>query len=143
MLTGGTALNAIANMRLMDHFPGLHVWVPPVPGDAGVPVGAAYHFALANGAPLGAPLRHAFHCGVAPTNAAIEAALRTTEDIGWETACGDPADRVADLLAFCIAQDGVLGLFQGRPRPGRARSATARSWPIRATRARWKPSTGW
>ena len=35
VLTGGTALNAIANMRLVEHFQGLHVWVPPVPGDAG------------------------------------------------------------------------------------------------------------
>jgi carbamoyltransferase len=117
VLTGGTALNAIANMRLMDHFEGLHVWVPPVPGDAGVPVGAAYHFALANGAPLGMKLRHAFHCGVAPTNGAIEAALRTTEEIAWEK-LGDTADqadreRIADLLAWCIAHDGVLGLFQG------------------------------
>jgi carbamoyltransferase len=84
VLTGGTALNAIANMRLMDRFPGLRVWVPPVPGDAGAPVGAAYHFAIANGAPLGAPLRHAFHCGVAPTNAEIASALRATADIGWE-----------------------------------------------------------
>ncbi len=54
VLTGGTALNAIANMRLLDHFneawyervlgkrTRLHLWVPPVPNDAGVPVGAAY-----------------------------------------------------------------------------------------------------
>ncbi len=117
VLTGGTALNAIANMRLMDHFPGLHVWVPPVPGDAGVPVGAAYHFALTNGAPLGEPLHHAFHCGVAPTNAEIEAALRTTREIGWER-LSEPSDRIADLLAFCIAQDGVLGLFQGPAETG-------------------------
>lgn len=117
VLTGGTALNAIANMRLMDHFPGLHVWVPPVPGDAGVPVGAAYHFALANGAPLGAPLTHAFHCGAAPGNRAIEAALRTTEDIGWQS-LHDTPERIADLLACCIAQDGVLGLFQGAAETG-------------------------
>jgi carbamoyltransferase len=117
VLTGGTALNAIANMRLMDHFDGLHVWVPPVPGDAGVPIGAAYHFALANGAPLGPKLRHAFHCGTAPSDREIEAALRNGDDIGWEK-LGDVSDRegrerIADLLACCIAQDGVVGLFQG------------------------------
>ena len=112
VLTGGTALNAIANMRLMDQFPGLHVWVPPVPGDAGAPVGAAYHFAMANGASIGAPLRHAFHCGVTPTNAEIVSALRATADIGWEE-LGHPPDHIADLLAYCIAQDGILGLFQG------------------------------
>jgi carbamoyltransferase len=66
VLTGGTALNAVANMRLLDHFneefyerylamkqTRLHLWVPPTPGDAGVTAGAAYNFALANGAPLG------------------------------------------------------------------------------------------
>ena len=81
VLTGGTALNAIANMRLLDHHPGLHIWVPPVPSDAGVPVGAAYHFALSNGAPLGKKLGHAFYCGVAPGNRAIEAALRNIDEI--------------------------------------------------------------
>lgn len=117
VLTGGTALNAIANMRLMDHFPDLHVWVPPLPGDAGVPIGAAYHFALANGAPLGPPLMHAFHCGAAPSNAVIEAALRMTDEIGWERLDGG-IEQIADLLAYCIAQDGVLGLFQGRAETG-------------------------
>ena len=117
VLTGGTALNAIANMRLMDHFDGLHVWVPPVPGDAGVAVGAAYHFALTHGASLGHRLSHAFYCGVAPAGTEIEAALRTADEIGW-TSLGNTSDpggreRVADMLAFCIAHDGVLGLFQG------------------------------
>jgi carbamoyltransferase len=117
VLTGGTALNAIANMRLMDHFDGLHVWVPPVPGDAGVAVGAAYHFAMRHGAKPGHRLQHAFYCGVAPTGADIEMALQGSDDIAW-TSLGDASDRsgrerVADLLAFCISRDAVLGLFQG------------------------------
>lgn len=117
VLTGGTALNAIANMRLMDHFDKLHIWAPPVPGDAGVPVGAAYHFALANGAPLGERLHHTFYCGAAPTNNEIEAALRASDDIGWQM-IDEPRERIADLLAFCIARDGVLGLFQGAAETG-------------------------
>ena len=53
VLTGGAALNALANMRLLEHFDALaigervlkrstqlHLWVPPMPGDAGVTVGA-------------------------------------------------------------------------------------------------------
>jgi carbamoyltransferase len=122
VLTGGTALNAIANMRLMDRFEGLHVWVPPVPGDPGVAVGAAYHFALANGAPLGAKLRHTFYCGVAASSDEIEAALRGTDEIAWAP-LGDTSDRagrerIADLLAYCISRDGVLGLFQGAAETG-------------------------
>ena len=117
VLTGGTALNAIANMRLLDHFDGLHIWVPPVPGDAGVPVGAAYRFAMANGATLGEKLHHTFYCGTAPTDAEIETALRTNEDIGWQKLHA-PLDRVADMLAFCVSRDGVLGLFQGAAETG-------------------------
>jgi carbamoyltransferase len=122
VLTGGTALNAIANMRLMDHFKGLHVWVPPVPGDAGVAAGAAYHFALANGAPFGPKLRHAFYGGAAPTGDAIGSALRRADEIAWEE-LGNTSDRagrerIADLLALCVARDGVLGLFQGSAETG-------------------------
>lgn len=130
ILTGGTALNCLANMRLLEHFDEayyeryfdckgkrLHLWVPPTPGDAGTPMGAAYHFALAFGAPLGEPLRHAFYCGSAPVTAEIEAALGAIEDV----AClplgniADPERRemVADLMAYIVAQDGVIGLFQG------------------------------
>ena len=51
VLTGGAALNAVANMRLLEKFDEsyysrvlgrrtqLHLWVPPVPGDAGATVG--------------------------------------------------------------------------------------------------------
>ena len=52
VLTGGVALNAVGNMRLLEHFdeawfrsemrrPRLHLWVPPVPSDTGVTIGAA------------------------------------------------------------------------------------------------------
>ena len=76
VLTGGVALNAIGNMRLLEHFDEawfgknqrrkarLHLWVPPVPGDPGVTIGAAWRFANLAGAPRGAPMTHAFYCGV-------------------------------------------------------------------------------
>ena len=63
VLTGGVALNAIGNMRLLEHFDEawfasaqqrnarLHLWVPPVPGDPGVTIGAAWLFAHLAGAP--------------------------------------------------------------------------------------------
>lgn len=130
VLTGGTALNAIANMRLIEHFDTgfyqrtlgrgqttLHVWVPPVAGDAGAAAGSAYQFALANGARPGRGLQHAFYCGVPATARDIMSALETAPDIGWvnlgSIAKHDGRERVADLLAFCIVQDGVLGLYQG------------------------------
>ena len=135
VLTGGTALNAVANMHLLRHFDEafyerylgrkntrLHVWVPPTPGDAGVTMGAAYHFALANGAPLGPPLEHAFYCGPSPTAKEIRAALDNTAEIRW-IHLGDAShpgrrDQVADLLAYIVSRDGVVGLFHGPAETG-------------------------
>jgi len=111
--TGGTALNCLASMRLLDHFneayydryfyagdeedekstqkerekekgrekesepKRLHIWVPPIPGDAGVAAGAAYRFAMSCGVPLDTPrLRHAFYCGLSPTGDEILSALK-------------------------------------------------------------------
>jgi hypothetical protein len=55
----------------------LHIWVPPIPGDAGVAAGAAYRFAMSCGVPLDTPrLRHAFYCGLSPTGDEILSALK-------------------------------------------------------------------
>lgn len=135
VLSGGAALNCVANMRLLDNFNErwyerqlgrkgacLRIWVPPAPGDAGTPLGAAYAFAMRAGARPGAPLRHAFYCGFAPTSAEIGAAL------GAEPAaermvlgdCSEPQRRVlvADMLAHLLAEDRVIGLYQGASETG-------------------------
>src|SRR5216684_3463510 len=92
VLTGGVALNAVGNMRLLEHFDAawfadaqqrnarLHLWVPPVPGDPGVTIGAAWLFAHLAGSPRGAPMTHAFYCGLPPARDEIEKAL-AAEDI--------------------------------------------------------------
>jgi carbamoyltransferase len=130
VLAGGTALNCVANMRLLECFDEpwyernlgqvntrLHIWVPPVPGDAGTPIGAAYAFAMRAGARPGAPLRHAFYCGHAATTAMIQAAVHAQPDVACLPVgdCSDPEvmSRVADLLAFAVADDLVIGLYQG------------------------------
>ena len=86
VLTGGTALNCIANMRLLERFDEewyrrnlgrnarLHIWVPPTPGDAGAGMGAAYNFALKCGAKPGEVLQHAYYCGRAPSTVEIQSA---------------------------------------------------------------------
>lgn len=135
VLTGGTALNGVANMRLLEHFDEafyerhlgckntrLHLWVPPIPGDAGGPIGAAYHFACANGARSHEPLRHAFYCGLAPAEKEIVSALEGCAEIG-HLALGDVSvrarrDLIADLMAFLVSQDAVIGLFQGAAETG-------------------------
>ena len=130
VLTGGTALNCVANMRLLECFDErwyernlgrkntrLHLWVPPIPGDAGTPIGAAYAFAMRAGARPGAPLRHAFYCGIAPATSTIRAAVNAepTADSMPLGDCSDPdvMRRVADLLAHAVANDRIMGLYQG------------------------------
>jgi carbamoyltransferase len=134
ILTGGAALNAVANMRLLEQFDEsyygrvlqrstrLHLWVPPVSGDAGVAMGAAYAFAAAGGVGISRPMRHAFFCGRAPTACEILAVLDAAEDVVWICAgdTGRPGgiDAIADLMAFITARDGIVAIFQGAAETG-------------------------
>ena len=133
VLTGGVALNAVGNMRLLEHFDEawfaeaqhrkarLHLWVPPVPGDPGVTMGAAWLFAHLAGAPRGAPMTHAFHCGLPPSQDDVVAALDSdgiaAQMIG-DISTPDGREAVADLMAFMVAQSGVVALYQGAAETG-------------------------
>jgi carbamoyltransferase len=133
VLTGGVALNAIGNMRLLEHFDEewfadaqqrkarLHLWVPPTPGDAGVTIGAAWLFAHLAGAARGAPMTHAFYCGDPPSRDDISAALRA-DDIAsrhiGDISTPDGRDAIADLMAFMVARGGVIALYQGAAETG-------------------------
>jgi carbamoyltransferase len=133
VLTGGVALNAVGNMRLLEHFDEawfseyqkrkarLHLWVPPVPGDAGVTIGAAWLFAHLAGARRGAPMRHAFYCGQPASRAEIDTALRgddTASKLIGEVATPEGRDAIADLMAFTVAEGGVIALYQGSAETG-------------------------
>ncbi len=135
VLTGGTALNCVANMRLLESFDErwyerqlgrsdtfLQLWVPPTPGDAGTPVGAAYAFAMKAGARPGPSLQHAFYCGLAPASSQIRAAVGAEPTLGSMPLgdCSEPQRRaqVADLLAHALAEDRIVGLYQGASETG-------------------------
>jgi carbamoyltransferase len=130
VFTGGTALNCVANMRMLEHFDEafyerylgrkntrLHLWVPPTPGDAGVTPGAAYNFAYVNGARAGEPLHHAYYCGSAPTTGEICDALRAVAEIAsrplGNVALRSRRERIADLMAYLVSKDGIIGVYQG------------------------------
>ncbi|MGO9357099.1 MAG: carbamoyltransferase C-terminal domain-containing protein [Xanthobacteraceae bacterium] len=133
VLTGGVALNAVGNMRLLEHFNSawfraaqnrdttLHLWVPPTPGDAGVPIGAAWRFAQLAGAGRGAPMTHAFYCGTPPRSDQIAAAL-DAPDVASTTvgnvSTSSGRDAIADLMAFIVAAGGVIALYQGAAETG-------------------------
>jgi len=133
VLTGGVALNAIGNMRLLEQFDEawfakhqhrkarLHLWVPPVPGDPGVTIGAAFLFAHLAGAPRGKPLTHAFYCGLPSPRDEIETAL-AADDIAsqriGEVSTVQGRDAIADLMAFMVARGGIIALDQGAAETG-------------------------
>jgi carbamoyltransferase len=133
VLTGGVALNAVGNMRLLEHFDAawfasaqrrkarLHLWVPPVPGDPGVTIGAAWRFAQIAGSPRGAAMTHAFYCGLPPARSEIEAALAAgdiaSQGIG-DVTTKQGRDAIADLMAFMVASGGVIALYQGAAETG-------------------------
>jgi carbamoyltransferase len=133
VLTGGAALNAAANMRVLEHFDAayygrvlkrstrLHLWTPPVPNDTGVTIGAAYTFAAA-GMGLGPSLQHAFYCGRAPRMSDIRVVLEGAADVAW-IGVGDASHKsgveaIADLMAFITARDGIIAIFQGPAETG-------------------------
>ncbi|WP_035726128.1 carbamoyltransferase C-terminal domain-containing protein [Bradyrhizobium murdochi] len=133
VLTGGVALNAVGNMRLLEHFnegwfasaqqrnARLHLWVPPVPGDPGVTIGAAWLFAHLAGAPRGAPMTHAFYCGTPPSQGDIVHAVAaddiSSQRIG-DISTPEGLEAIADLMAFMVAQNGVIALYQGAAETG-------------------------
>jgi carbamoyltransferase len=134
IMTGGTALNCVANSKVIDTFDEswferyagradtrLRVWVPPVQGDTGIPAGAAFAFALKHGgARPGKWMRHAFYCGQPPSAAAIAAAIDADPQIAAMRVGNVESDlaTIADLAAFVVADDGVIGLYQGAAETG-------------------------
>jgi carbamoyltransferase len=114
VLSGGLGLNALGNMRLMERFEHLHLWVPPVPNDSGVTAGAAFMGAYLCGHGVGAPVEHAFYCGSAPSARDIRAALAANADTKWiELAPGKDIAALADFMAYMTSKDAIIALYQG------------------------------
>jgi carbamoyltransferase len=134
VLTGGIGLNALGNMRLLEHFDAsfyrrelnqqtrLHLWVPPVPNDSGVAIGAAYFAAYLAGHGIGPKIVHAFYCGVPPAANVIRAALGKSPDVEWielVPANGAAARALfADFMAYMTAHDAIFALYQGAAETG-------------------------
>jgi carbamoyltransferase len=134
VLCGGTSLNCVANMRLLQMFDDsyywrvlgqktrLHLWVPPIPSDQGVVVGSAYQFAMRNGVrPIG-KLPTPFLCGLSPTSKEIEQALSECDYVHYDKLGSVKDDNrraeIADWIAFLVSHNAVIGIFQGEAETG-------------------------
>jgi carbamoyltransferase len=124
ILTGGAALNCIANMHLIERLQSItsdrvELWVPPAPADDGTHAGAALQFALRSGARPGIPLPHAFLCGEHPSDCDLTEALTNESDIQFLEIRTATPDSLGDLLSIIVGGGGVAGLFRGRAEIGR------------------------
>jgi carbamoyltransferase len=109
-MTGGVALNCVANARILEETDVRRMWVPPCASDTGAPLGSAlWHYHHTLGHPRNYELTHPY-LGTAYNDADIEGALR---------AAGLDYQRLheADLLrrtARDLADGRIVGWFQGR-----------------------------
>lgn len=114
VISGGVALNCVANARILRDTDFSRVWVPPVASDTGICFGSAlYHWHQTLGNKRDFELKHAFY-GKEYKDEEIVAALE---------AAGLKYERVeTDALLKRVAQDladlKIVGWFQGRAEIG-------------------------
>ncbi len=126
-MAGGVALNCVMNARIRDQGPFERVWVQPAAGDAGTALGAALWVDWRERRARGDARRHwrMDHAFLGPgfDDREIEAFLR------WIQVPFRRLDDVAGEAAQLLAQDRIIGWFQGRmefgPRALGARSILA------------------
>ena len=114
VMAGGVALNCVANGRLLREGPFEDIWIQPAAGDAGGAVGAALAVAYTE-KPLRTVASHGdamqgAYLGPAYDDETIVACLES-HNAAYESLDDDTlSDRVAGILA----EDKVVGWFQGR-----------------------------
>lgn len=106
---GGVALNCVLNAMLRDAGIFRNIWVQPAAGDAGTALGAALwaDARLRQRTSKDFIMDHAYW-GPAYTDAEIEQFLR------WTKTPYRKLDNIADEAATLLAQDKIIGWFQGR-----------------------------
>jgi carbamoyltransferase len=110
VLSGGVALNCVANARILEETDVRRLWVPPCASDTGAPLGSAlwhYHQDLGHG--RGFELKHALY-GIAYGEADIVCAL---EAAGLRHQRMGEAQLIA-RVAQDLADGKIVGWFQGR-----------------------------
>ncbi|MEM9744809.1 MAG: carbamoyltransferase [Pseudomonadota bacterium] len=114
-LSGGVALNCVANGRLLREGPFEDIWIQPAAGDAGSAVGAAYlawheHLGRERPDPAGRDAMKGAYLGPRFAGADIAESLSGFGAVFKQLEDDDLFSTVARLLA----QEQVIGWFQGR-----------------------------
>ncbi len=110
-MTGGVALNCVANAKILEHTDVERLWVPPCASDTGAPLGSAlWHYHQTLGNQRGFELQHAL------LRQGLQRSARSSRP--WRTpGCAIGACRRSSCCAR-VAQDladgKIVGWFQGR-----------------------------
>jgi carbamoyltransferase len=113
-LTGGVALNCVANGRILRDTDYQSVWVPPCASDSGAPLGSAlWHYHQTLGKPRTFHLRHAFH-GIGYSESEIAEALGRA-GLAYERLNEQELIR---QVSCDLAVGKIVGWFQGRSEVG-------------------------
>ena len=113
-LTGGVALNCVANARILRDTDYHAVWVPPCASDSGAPLGSAlwhYHQTLGNQRTF--KLKHAFH-GIGYSDSETAEALRRA-GLAYEQLT---EQELVHRVSRDLAAGKIVGWFQGRSEVG-------------------------
>ncbi|MBU1210467.1 MAG: carbamoyltransferase [Alphaproteobacteria bacterium] len=110
VMTGGVALNCVANAKVLEQTDVERVWVPPCASDTGAPLGSTlWHWHQTLGKPRGFELTHASY-GIAYSNDEIAEALAEAGVQSEIVSDGELVKRVA----LDLSQGKIAGWFQGR-----------------------------
>lgn len=110
VMTGGVALNCVANARVLEDTDVERLWVPPCASDTGAPLGSTlWHWHQTMRKPRGFELTHASF-GLAYSDQDITQALAAA---GLEAERLDERDLV-NRVASDLADGKIVGWFQGR-----------------------------
>jgi carbamoyltransferase len=115
VLAGGVALNCVGNGRILREGPFENIWIQPAAGDAGGSLGAAlyvWHMYLGNTRTVqaGKDSQHGSYLGPGFSDEEIERFLKMHEVVYRRLSTQELTDVVAEL----IAQENVIGWFEGR-----------------------------
>ncbi len=115
VMAGGVALNCVGNGRILREGPFENVWIQPAAGDAGGALGTAqfiWHQLLKRPRTLTAPdMQQSSQLGPSYSGDEIERVLASA---GAKFAVAEDDNQLCEQVAELIADENVVGWFQGR-----------------------------
>ena len=112
-LSGGCAMNSVANGKILKNTPFKKIYISPNPGDAGGSIGSALLFINKNKFEIHKDINYAY-LGKSYTNDEIEKILNLNE-IGDDFLVKKSSDdQILDLITQELSKSKIIGWFQGK-----------------------------